>query len=164
MKIRVLAMAALVFGLMLFPVSCKKDAELFWISGGSGNIVYDISENSTTLLIRCYMTSKGAADSHVTGWWIVFRSGKTELLEMTDGNYRDFAPFLMVTPIAHWGMGSFLLQSNNPRNLADSHPYQGKLFPAASPDNFDIFMTIADTAGSVVEVEQNLLVYYSSIE
>jgi hypothetical protein len=164
MKIRILGCAALVFGLLSFPVSCKKDVELFWISGGSGNITYDISENSTTLLIRCYMTSKDEADADVTGWRIVFRSGQTELLEVTDGNYQDFAPFLMLTPIAHWGMGSFMWLSNNPRNLSDSHPYQGKLFPAAAPDNLNIFMTIADSAGKVVDIEQNLLVYNSNVE
>jgi len=164
MKIRVLAMAAFVFAAMLIPVSCKKEAELFWISGGSGNIAYDISEDSTTLLVRCYLTSKDEADADVTGWRIVFRSGQTELLEVTDGNYRDFAPFLMVTPIAHFGMGFFMWQSNNPRNLSDSHPYQGKLFPAAAPDNLNIFMTIADSAGAVADVEQHLLVYYSNVE
>jgi hypothetical protein len=164
MKIKTLIMPTLILGLMFLSVSCKKEVELFWITGGTGNVAYDISADTTTLLIRCFTSSKNDADAAVTAWRIVFRSGKTELLEVTDGNYRDFAPFLMVTPVASWSMGSFMWQSNNPRNLSDSHPYQGKLFPAASPDNFDIFMTIADTAGSVVDVKQNLLVYYSNIE
>jgi hypothetical protein len=164
MKIKALVHLPLILGLMFFSVSCKKNPELFWISGGTGNIAYDISAATTSLLIRCYTSSKDDADADVTGWRIVFRSGKTELLEVTDSNYQDFAPFLMVTPIAHWGMGSFMWQSNNPRNLADSHPYQGKLFPAAPPDNLNIFMTVADSAGTVVDIEQNLVVYYSNVE
>jgi hypothetical protein len=164
MKIKTLVLAVLALGLAFFPVSCKKEVDLFWISGGTGNVAYDISADTTTLLIRCYTASKDDADAEVTAWRIVFRSGKTELLEVSGGNYQDFAPFLWVTPIAGWGMGSFMWQSNNPRNLADSHPYQGKLFPAAAPDNLNIFMTVADTTGTVVDIEQNLLVYYSNVE
>lgn len=164
MKIKNAVTAVLIAGLAIFSLSCKKEKELFWISGGTGNIAYDISADTTTLLIRCYVTSKNEADAVVTGWRIVFRSGETELLEVTDGNCLDYAPFLMVTPIAHLGMGYFMWQSNNPRNLADSHPFQGKLFPAAAPDNLNIFMTVADSAGTVVDVEQNLIVYYSEVQ
>lgn len=153
----------LVLCLAVFPLSCKKEVEPFWISGGSGNIAYDVSADTTTLLIRCYLTSKDEADGTVTAWRIVFRSGKTELLEVTDGNYADYAPFLLVTPIASWGMGSFMWQSNNPRDLTDSHPYPGRLFAAAVPDNFNVYMTITD-GGATVNVEQNLLVYYSQIQ
>lgn len=164
MKIKTIALLALLPGLAILSQSCKKDNARYWVSWGEGNISYNSTRNDTSLRIVFDVVSWNAIDAQITGWRIVFKAGKARLLEVNAGNYLDYVPFVVFTPVRHNDTASFLMQSANPDNLADRRPYPGQLFPGDAPTNIDVFVTISDQNGKTETIEQNLLVSYSTTQ
>lgn len=154
----------LVLGLAMATLSCKKDNDLYWVSWGEGNISYDAAANETSLRIAFAIVSWNSLDARISGWRIVFKAKKTQLLEVNAGNHQAYAPFVAFGAIRHNDTSSFVMQSTNPANLADRHPFPGKLFPGDPPDNIDVFVTITDDEGKTETTEQNLLVFYSTTQ
>ena len=159
MKIKTIAL--LVLGLAFLFTSCKKEKDLYWVSWGEGNISYNSTRNETSLRIAFAIVSWNSLDARISGWRIVFKAKKAQLLEVNDGNYPEYAPFVAFGAVRHNDTSTFLMQSVNPGNAADQRPYPGKLFPGAAPDNIDVFVTITDDDGRTETTEQNLLVTYS---
>ncbi len=164
MKIKTIALLALLLGLALLFPSCKKEKDLYWVSWGEGNISYNSTRNETSLRITFAVVSWNSIDARITGWRIVFKAKKEQLLEVNDGNHPAYAPFVAYNDIRHNDTAIFLMQSVNPANAADQRPYPGKLFPGNPPDNIDVFVTITDDEGRTETTEQNLLVTYSTTQ
>ena len=162
MKARVLGLPFLILCLLFFSWSCKKDGAFYKIYWGSGTISYNITMDETYFDILFGVTSTNDADARITSWKLVFRSGETQLLEINSDNYQSYAPFLSAPDLMHFNAERFALQSVDPTNLSNSHPCEGKVFPAAAPDHMDVSVTLTDTYGKAGTAEQRLPVYFSS--
>jgi hypothetical protein len=146
-------------------MSCRKAHDPYGITWGSGNISYDISLNATFFMITFTVSNWTDVDARITAWRLVFRSGETQLLEVNSKNYQSYAPFVNCPDtIYQQTLGVFTMQSNDPSDLANSHPCQGKVFSSAAPDSMHVFVTLSDTDGNEETVEQNLEVFYSNID
>ena len=164
MKLRMSALSILVLCLSFLFLSCKKENDLYWVSWGEGNISYNLTADETSLRIAFAIVSWNSLDARISGWRIVFKAKKAQLLEVNDGNHQAYAPFVAFGAVRHNDTSSFVMQSVNPADAADRRPYRGRLFPGDPPDNVDVFVTITDDSGKAETIEQNLLVTYSTAQ
>jgi hypothetical protein len=163
MSKRALVLPVLLLALTFLASSCKVEPELFSILSGEGNISYNPAQNATFFSIRFWVKSVSDEQAKITGWRIVFKSGQDQLLEVNKSNHQAYAPFVIFQDLDKFGITFFILQSVNPYNPADSRPFAGKLFPAASPDKMDILLDITLLNGKTTTAEQTLQVWYSTV-
>jgi len=158
-----LALLATLAGPLLFFFSCQEFLETFPLSTASVNIAYDTSEDATYLFIRFWVGNRSQVDFRVASWSLVFKSGRKWLLEINGDNQQTYVPFLYCPPLAHGEWGLFQLQSNNPYDPEDKHPWPGKLFAAAPPDSMDVFLVIAGDDGKVEGIDGHFAANYAEI-
>ena len=163
MKRTVIALALLVAAQLFFLAGCNQLPETYAITGGEATVVYSSHRDATFLYARCWLLSRNDAHAGITGWRITYRSGKKKLLEVNDANYLAYAPYVIFWDIYAYDKGSFTLQCHEPGDMANAHPYPGRLFPAALPDNLDIRLTLTDADGTTENVERNIEVMFSSV-
>lgn len=161
MRSKLIFMLALMAALASLCLSCKQSIEQYWIKWGEGNIIYNIKADETSLRISFQLINWHNSDARLLDWRFVIKSRKIPLLEINNANYSTYAPFVDYFHVHRLTVSEFTIQSNNPRNFADKHPYKGNLFPSYVPDNADVFLTLIDSEGKTGTTSQNLEIVFS---
>jgi hypothetical protein len=161
MKSKFTFFLVLLAALSALSLSCKQRIDQYWIKWGEGNISYNSKANETSLRISFQLVNWHNTEARIVDWRFVIKSRKTPLLEINSSNYRTYAPFIEYSPVNRLTVSEFTIQSNNPRDYSDRHPYHGNLFPSYVPDNTDVFLTLTDSEGKTETTSQNLEIVFS---
>jgi len=144
------------FILLVVNASCKKSesAGIYVITSGEGYVYYDGIVFKTDLSFSCGISNQSEIAGTINAWKFVFKSGNTEVLEITSENCFSYNIIKFDNvPIKPYSVREI---------SGETIPViERDLFPNGDPDNLDISVTITDDNSNQVTIHFNAPVSYN---
>jgi hypothetical protein len=160
--------ALALFSLLVFDSSCKINEEiqqtpqgLFAISSGLSKVMYFHYEDLTYLVMNASVLSQNTIGGTITSWKFIFRSGDSELIEISKANYSTYLLYTYGQSVLYPNNSAAINVSYADKAHENFSPCPGKLF-SSDPDNMVISITILDDNGNIQTLERMIEVTFDA--